>query len=113
MNRAHQLALGREGNFPDALEACVERFILQPGFARRDDERAFGRVALHRPAPVALLQYGVVGAVGGGERTLQLDSQSAVDHSLLVISNRPSSISTHFAFGCVSRAAQTARARSR
>ena len=56
MNRAHQLALGREGHFRDAREACVERFILQPGFARRDDQRPFGRVALHRPAPVALLQ---------------------------------------------------------
>ena len=77
VNRAHQLALGRERHFADAREARVERFILQPGLARRDDQRAFGRIALHRPAPVALLQHGVVGAVGDGERALQLDPQRA------------------------------------
>ena len=73
MNRRHQLALGRERNFANALETRIERFILQPGFARRDDERAFGRVALHRPAPLALVQLGIVSAVADGERALQFD----------------------------------------
>ena len=73
MDRAHQLALGGERHFADALEARVERFILQAGFARRDDERAFGGVALHRPAAIALLQDGVVGPVADSERALQLD----------------------------------------
>jgi hypothetical protein len=55
MNRTHQFALGREGHFRNARKACVERFLLQPGFACRNDQRPFGRVALHRPAPVALV----------------------------------------------------------
>jgi hypothetical protein len=67
VNCTYQLALGREGNFSDAFEARGECCILQPSFARRDDERPFGRVALHRPAPVAFLQDGVVRAVGDGE----------------------------------------------
>ena len=76
VNRAHQLALGRERDFSDALEARVERLVVQSGFARRDEERAFGRIALHRPAPVVLLQHGVVRAVGDGQRALQFDAQS-------------------------------------
>ena len=106
MNRGHQLALGREGHFADALEARVERFSLQPGFARGDDERAFGRIALHRPAPVALLQHGVVGAVGDGQRALQLDAQRAVQPC------RRLSTWT-LALGRVAGAAQARRGRSR
>src|SRR5207247_1250662 len=59
MNRAHQFALGREGNFRDSGEACVERLSLQPGFAGRDNQRSFGGVALYRPPPVPLLEHGV------------------------------------------------------
>ena len=79
VNRAHQLALGGKRHFADALEAGVERLLLQPGLARGDDQRAFGRVALHRPAPVALLQHGIVGAVGDGQRAHQFEPQRAID----------------------------------
>jgi hypothetical protein len=79
MDRAHQLALGREGNFPDALEAGVEHFIGEARLARRDYQGALGRIALHRPAAVALLQHRVVGAVPDGKRALEFDPQSTVD----------------------------------
>ena len=104
VHRAHQLALGGERHLADAGEAGVERLGLQPGLARRDDQRAFGRVALHRPAPVALLQHGVVGAVGDGERAHQLEPQRAID--------RPAPVTPHFAFRRVAGAAEASRARS-
>ncbi len=68
---------------PTRSKRASSASVLQAGLARRDDERAFGRVALHRPAAVALLQDGVVGAVADRERALQLGAQRAVDHSRL------------------------------
>ena len=97
VNRAHQLALGGEGHLRDAGEAGVERFGLQPGLARGDDQRAFGRIALHRPTSVALLQHGVVGAVGSAERTHELEPQGAVD--------RPASVPADVAFRRIAGAA--------
>jgi hypothetical protein len=46
VNRAHQLAFGRERDFRDALEAGLEGLRFQPGLAGRDDQGAFGGVAL-------------------------------------------------------------------
>ena len=78
------------GTSPTTREARVERLGLQPGLARRDDQRAFGRIALHRPASVPLLQDGVVGAVGGGERAHQLGPQRPVDRpAALAAAARP------------------------
>ena len=62
--RAHQLALRRERHLADARQARVERLRAQPRLARRDEQRALGRIALHRPAPVALPHRGVVRAIG-------------------------------------------------
>ena len=73
VNGTHQLALGGKWHFADAYKSGVERFARQPGFTCRDDQRAFGRIALHRPASVLLLQHGVVGTVGDGECAQQLE----------------------------------------
>ena len=81
---AHQLALRGERHFADAREARVERVGLQAGLARGDDQRAFGRVALDRPAAVVLLQHGVVRAIGGRERAIQLEPQRPVDRAAAV-----------------------------
>ena len=54
------LALGGEGDFRDAREARQLGFA-DAELARRDDQRAFGRVALHLPAALAVRQRRVVG----------------------------------------------------
>ena len=69
VHRAHQLAVRGEWHLAHALEARVERRVLEPGLARGDDERALRGVALHRPAAVALLQHRIIRAVAYGERT--------------------------------------------
>ena len=50
MHRAHQLALGAERDLADALESARDA-LGQPRFRLRDEERAFGRIALDRPFP--------------------------------------------------------------
>ena len=77
VDRAHQLALGGERHLRHAHEARVERLVVQPGLPRRDDQRALGRIALHGPAALVLLEDGVVGPVGGGQRAHELDPQRA------------------------------------
>ena len=67
MNRAHQLALGGERHLANPREALLQFLVGQAGFARGHDQRTLGRVALNPPAPVALLQDGVVGAVSRAE----------------------------------------------
>ena len=58
------------------------------GLAGGDQQRAFGRIALHRPSAVALLHGGVVGAIGDGERAFEFDSQRAVDGAAVLALNR-------------------------
>ena len=70
------------GTFSDALEPRIESFIRQAGFARRNDERTFGRVALHRPAAIALLQGRVVGPIADSERALELNPQRPAERVL-------------------------------
>src|SRR5215475_13561096 len=98
MNRAHSLALGRKGNFCDALKACFESFGFQPGFAGSHYQRSFGGIALQRPTPLALLQHGIVSAIGGGKNAVKLESQRATNFSTSIAVNR--------AFRSVSRAPQ-------
>ena len=76
---AHELPLGGERHLADALEACVEHFRFHSSLARGDDQGSFRRIALHRPAPIAFLENGVVGAVGRGERAVDLGAQRAID----------------------------------
>ena len=74
MNCRHPFALGGERNLPDSLEMRLECFLIQTGLACRDNERPFGRVALHGPAELTLLQRGVVDKDCRRERTRDLDS---------------------------------------
>ena len=77
MDRAHQFALGGERDFAHAFEARIEGFLLQARLEGCHDQRAFGRVALHRPLAVVVLEDGVVGAIGGsqGARDLRLQDR--------------------------------------
>ena len=81
MDRAHQLPLGGERDFADAGQPLVERVGAETALAGRDEQRAFGRVALHGPPAIALLHGGVVRAIRGRERALELDPERAVDRS--------------------------------
>ena len=74
VDRAHQLALGRERHLADARQPLVERVGAQPGLARGHQQRAFGGVPVHDPAAVALLDDGVVRPIGDRQRTLELDA---------------------------------------
>ena len=80
VDRAHQLALGRERHFADALETRVQH--------RRRRSPAFRAATMSAPSvgspctvqrPSCSLQRRVVGAVGDGQRALQFDSQVAGD----------------------------------
>ena len=51
VNRAHQLPFRRERQFADPRQPRGQRSFGEPGLAGRDDERRFGRIALHHPAP--------------------------------------------------------------
>ena len=69
-NRRHQLALGRERNFCDTLEAPFapfgDRALAQLAFG--DQERGFGRVAVDFPvATFGLAQVGVAGQAAAVE----------------------------------------------
>ncbi len=100
VNRAHELALGGEGHFADADEPGGEALRPRARALRAATiKRALGRVALHDPASVALLQRCIVGPVGRGERTQELEPERAVDRS--------STVAPNVAFGCVARAAQS------
>jgi hypothetical protein len=52
MHGSVPLALRRKRDFRDARKARQRR-IGQAELARRDDQRAFGRIPLHAPAPFA------------------------------------------------------------
>jgi len=54
------LAFGGEGNFRDTREA-LQLGLGHAELARRNDQRAFGRIALHLPAPLAVHERRVVG----------------------------------------------------
>ena len=54
------LALGGEGDFGDARKAR-QLGLGDAELARRDDQRAFGRIALHAPALLAVHERRVVG----------------------------------------------------
>ena len=66
MDRGVALALGGEGDLGDAREAR-ELGFGDAELACRDDQRAFGRVALHAPAALAVGERGVVGERGGAQ----------------------------------------------
>ena len=76
VDRAHQLALGGEGNFPDALEARVR--ALRPP-ARPCAPRRSARLRSDRPAPSSARRCSCSTALlarsATVERPLQLDSQ--------------------------------------
>ena len=105
VHRAHQLALGRERDLRNALEACTQHFIAETRLARRDDQGAFGRIALHGPTAVLLLQHGVVRAIGCCKRSHELALQRPLDRAALFSFDRP--------FGCIACSAEAdAAARS-
>ena len=60
MDRGVTLALGRERDFGDARKP-LQLGGVDAELARGDDQRAFGRVALHHPPALALHQRRVVG----------------------------------------------------
>ena len=60
------LALGREWHFGDAREA-LELFLTQAEFSRGDNERAFGRIALHAPALLVMDKRRVIGERSGAQ----------------------------------------------
>ena len=68
MNGRVALALRRERDFRDAGKAreLVRRYAE---LARRDDQRALGRIALHRPAAFAVRERRVVGERGSTQRS--------------------------------------------
>ena len=78
MDGAHQLPLGGERHLADAPEAGVERVRLEPRLAGGDEQGALGRIALHPPASVLLLEGGVVRPVGGAQGAPHLLPQRAV-----------------------------------
>ncbi len=98
VNGGHELALGRKRYLGHPLETGIQRLAGQPRLARRHDERALGRVALHRPPPVVLLQHGVVGPVAHRKRALEFYPVIAVQ--------RGSARDGNVARGSVSRSAQ-------
>ena len=51
MDRAHQLALGRERHFADPRQALVERLRAEARLAGGNEQRPFRRIALHGPPP--------------------------------------------------------------
>ena len=69
MDGGMALAFGGEGDFRNARIPLQLRFG-HAELARRHDQRAFGRVALHRPAPLAVHERGVVGERCGAQRPL-------------------------------------------
>ena len=68
---AHDLAFGGKRDLSNPVEAMFQTLRFDARLSRRDDERPLGRIALDRPASVALLQHGVVGPIGDCERALQ------------------------------------------
>ena len=60
------------GTSPTRSKRASSASSVEPRLARRDEQRALGRVALHGPAPVALLQHRVVGAVAHRQRSSRL-----------------------------------------
>ena len=62
----------RTGTSPTRGKRASSASSSSPALRAATMQRAFGRVALHRPAAVALLQHGVVGAIADGERALEL-----------------------------------------
>jgi hypothetical protein len=101
VKRAHQLALGRKRQLRRADETGVERFGFETGLAGCDDQRAFGRIALHRPLSLMLLQHRIVGAVGDGECTHQFGLQRTIQ--------RPSPFTAHLALRRVTRPPKVTR----
>ena len=67
------------GTSPTRRTVPSSAFPVEAGLARRDQQRALGRIALHRPAAFVLLHDGVVRAIGDGERPLQLEAKRAID----------------------------------
>ena len=78
------------GTSPTRGSRSIERRGSEAALARGHQERAFGRIALHRPPAVMLPDGRVVRAVGDGERALDLHPPSAVEgHRLRQLAPRP------------------------
>ena len=75
LNRRHELSLGRKGDFADAREAPIERLMGQASLAGCDDKRSFGGIAVHHPAPIALIQHGIACPVGDRQCAFHFDAQ--------------------------------------
>src|SRR5512134_3961110 len=95
MDRAHQFTLGGERHFSDAFKPCIESLSFQPGFTRSYDQCPFGRVAMYRPATIALMQHSIASPVGSCKRTHELELEGTV--------NLSSSFPAYLAFRSVTR----------
>ena len=82
------LALRREGDFRDAPEAR-QLGVGQSEFARGNDQRAFGWIALHPPASLAVHESRIVGKCRRPKR-LQHGTASAMHQA----SGRPPTVNS-------------------
>ena len=78
LDGGHHLAVGREGQFGDALEAG-DALFMRAQLALGDEEGGFGRIALDLPGAVrGLAQVGVAGEAAAGEQGDVFVAQRAV-----------------------------------
>ena len=105
VGRAHELALGREGDLAHAQEPRAELTFLEPRLLGRHLERAFGGIAPHRPGLPFVNEGGVVGEHARAEKAPQLFGVDRIRDD--------ATLHLHFARGVVAVAGELGAARGR